>query len=91
MAEFAWRSMDSIPPIVPEEAPVLFLARVENTPYEVKAKDQQIYKPVVGYGSERGGWRDLLLGGGEASRREISITPICWAEIPMPLPYPPRL
>jgi len=45
---------------IPAEAPVLFLARVASN-YDVAAKDHEIWKPVIGHGSKREGWRDVLL------------------------------
>jgi len=54
------KSMDSIPSVVPENAPVLFLARAEVT-YDAAVSRREKYMPVVGHGSKRDGWRDVLL------------------------------
>jgi len=59
---------------IPAEAPVLFLARVASN-YDVAAKDHEIWKPVIGHGSKRDGWRDVLLG--DVGRREIELTRAC--------------
>jgi hypothetical protein len=90
MPDFVWRPMTTIADEIPEEAPVLFLARAAVSNYDAAAEDHQIWKPVVGYGSRRDGWRDTLLSSGESGRREIELHPVFWAEIPAPLPYPPR-
>ena len=82
MADFAWQPMHTIADYIPAEAPVLFLG------HDAAAKDHEIWNPVIGYGLKRDGWREVLLG--DVGRREIELTPACWAEIPMPLPYPPR-
>jgi hypothetical protein len=86
---FEWLAMNTAPENVTIEEPVLFLARVIGN-YDVKAKNHQIWMPVVGYGSKREGWKDALLDAGQAGRKEIELEPVKWARIPMPLPYPPR-
>ena len=83
MADFAWQPMHTIADYIPAEAPVLFLG------HDAAAKDHEIWNPVIGYGLKRDGWREVLLG--DVGRREIELTPACWAEIPMPLPHRPDL
>jgi hypothetical protein len=90
MAEFAWKPMSTAPDHVPIDDPVLFLASSASSNCDREAPNREIWMPVIGYGSKRDGYRDLLLSAGEPGRREIELRPVCWAAIPMPLPYPPR-
>jgi hypothetical protein len=90
MAEFAWKPMSTAPDFLPIENPVLFLASNYSANYDAEAKNHEIWMPVVGYGSKRDGYGDVLLSSGETGRREIRLRPVYWAEIPTPRPYPPR-
>ena len=80
MADFAWQPMHTIADYIPGGSAGAVLGPCSKQ-LRCRAKDHEIWKPVIGYGSKRNGWRDVLLGD---VGREIELTAACWAEIPMP-------